>query len=112
MTAQEILHCLVLDSVANDYESLETIIEEVAVWATEERLQVTAKEITAALGQLIQAGQVAAYRVTATSKPEVLSSVNLDAPQADTYFYITPDGLKTNGRLADLWPRRHEGDRM
>lgn len=101
---------MVLDSVADDYESLDMIIEEVAKWSTAEYIQVNSGEIIAVLGQLLQAGQVAAYCLTSSPKPEVLASVNLDALQNDTYFYITPDGRNAGARFGALRFERSGGD--
>ncbi|HAX41887.1 MAG TPA: hypothetical protein DCY80_04925 [Solibacterales bacterium] len=109
LTEQEMLYCMVLDSVANDYESLETILEEVKEWANDEYIQVTTRLIIELLAQLLRGGEVVAYRLTTTSTPQVLASVNLDELHDDAYFFITPEGRKTAARLAGLWPRRSEG---
>ncbi len=101
---------MALDSVSNDYESFDMVLEMVTEMASEDHLRFAPSEIKATLNSLIEVGQVVAYRLSSTSAPEVLTSVNLDDLPEDTYFLITPEGRQAGARLAELWPKKSAGD--
>lgn len=88
---QDALEALVMDAIANDYESLAMIESEVAKWASEEGLCPTPEEIWKALSALMDKGFAKAYRITSTDVTEVQGQPDRRDLQ-DHYFLLTRDG--------------------
>jgi hypothetical protein len=81
----------VINVVANDYENLALIVDEVSAWASKEQVAVTRVAILHALHALIGEGLVDSYRFSQSSgqyEPADLASSNLD----ELWFYVSKRG--------------------
>jgi hypothetical protein len=83
---------LIIDAVANDYESFESITQQVQEWTQAEKaILISPEEIERGLAQAIAMGYVQAFRLSATSPPEV---VKFNATEiGELSFYRTRAGL-------------------
>lgn len=84
----ECLAVYVASSVANDYEPLQMIFEQVGKWFREDRQSVTEGEILDMLTSLIREDYVRAYRLS--PEPQLVTGV----PKrfTDVWFYATSKG--------------------
>ena len=95
----EVLKNLVLRAVADDYESLEKISEDIYLWASERSLKVGPRGILNALKDLIGEDYVRSYFLSA-GPPGSAEMVSFDENKLhDLWFYVTPRGKK---RVEDL----------
>lgn len=81
----------VLWAIADDYESLEIIFEEINKWRPKRSRGVTRQEIIRALKQIIREGSAQAYILS--SQPPYAQPVEFLAKDAEAlWFYVTPKG--------------------
>ena len=78
----------VLRAIADDYEGIKTIMNDVRSWNHESALDLS--DVVAALKTLVEPGLAMAYELS-TTKPA--RSVAFDIGRvSDSHFYITPEG--------------------
>ena len=78
----------VLNAIADDYESIEAIVETVQKFDSPE---ITADQISDALGELVKDGLAQAYELSPWPPHE--KSVDFDVGRVrELWFYITPKG--------------------
>jgi hypothetical protein len=83
----------VLEAVANDYESLECIVEQTTKLAQVKGFAVTRAEITRALRQRIHEKYIQPYLLS--SQPPYSQKVEFYPDRIDElWFYVTPKGKK------------------
>ena len=93
MSREQILREMVLSSVADDYESFELIEEQLARLAGEAKINFTADQLAAHLGDLIRDGLVRAYVLS--PQPPHVRVAEFSPERLDELWYLaTPDGLK------------------
>lgn len=95
MANAEFVRKLMMDVIADDYEHITIITEDVFRWAAEENETVTPDQIRHALQDLVRDHLAGAYRLTATPDPpqamtRIPSISEMD--DDDLYFYLTPEG--------------------
>ena len=89
-----IIRDLIMDSIADDFESFETICDSVDRWDSEKRnIKPDIFEVERGLLQLIEAGLANAYALTNTIekidlRDEILANLN------GLYFYLSREGLE------------------
>jgi hypothetical protein len=84
------------NAVANDYESFDTIVDEVMKWARAEGRSFRREDILEALRALIRDGYVRAYEMTPEPRVADFTPERLN----ELWFYATPIGKKlANGQL-------------
>jgi aryl-alcohol dehydrogenase-like predicted oxidoreductase len=83
-----------MDAIANDYEELGMIVDEVSAWAAERGISVTPEEILTALTGLVQTGLAKAYRLSSSHPPEEIHGLHRIERQTDYYFLLTPEGKR------------------
>lgn len=90
MEKTALLRSLVMDAIANDYEDFATIVEDVAAWASERDICVTAPEISASLFELVKSGLAKAYALSNSPREVQLN----DPPDGSEgwYFLLTKQG--------------------
>lgn len=101
MRRAELIRTLVLNDLADDYESLEHITAEVVRFGLTCGLQIGDAEIRATLVDLIATGLVKAYRLSPSPVEEVPSAIAM-ANLRDYYYWQTPRGREIH-KSAD-WP--------
>jgi hypothetical protein len=91
-TAHLDLPMMVLDIVANDYESFSTVIREVSEWAHQEQIFTSLDKIESTLRQLVADGVVLAYEYVANE--QCFRPVELGINIEGLYFYATAAGIE------------------
>jgi hypothetical protein len=93
MKRDELLREWAMEAIANEYEDLTTINQEVTTWASEAGHSVNAEEITEALLRLIDSGLAAAYMLS-TQKPVAKKLTGRPKPGevAKCHFLLTDEG--------------------
>lgn len=93
MDHHHILLEFVLEAVANDYESFDSIVEQTTNWAKEKGLAVTRAEITRALRQRIHEKYIQPYLLS--SQPPFSQKVEFNPDRiGELWFCVTPKGKK------------------
>lgn len=82
---------MILESVANDYEGLEQITDQIATWTVTSVDRLDVEKIRAALADAIQAGYVEAYEIDSTP-PHVIEISTTGASLDGNWFLITELG--------------------
>ena len=101
--SRQMLHDLVLEAMANDYESFDCILDQVSPWATGRGVSVTRREVAEAVERAILDGCAQAYLLSPQpphSQPVAFSSDRLD----DLWFHVTPKGMQRVKELETEWP--------
>lgn len=89
-----VIRDLIMDAIADDFESFDTIHECVNRWDSEDmNIHPDNSEIEKALFQLLEAGLADAYILTNTNKKIELSDIS-SANLKTFYFYLSPEGLR------------------
>jgi hypothetical protein len=91
MDRTQLLHALIMDAIANDYEPFDMIVQQVTTVASERGLVVNRNEIYIVLKELVDSGFAEAYDLSATSSNNgrILTAFE-GAP--DCYFLLTQKG--------------------
>ena len=88
---------LIIDAIANDYESFETIVHEVNTWSLEQGRHVDIGEIRDGLLELIQCGYAKAYSLSPTSDPMEIGISELRSRFESAYYLLTEQGKRSIG---------------
>jgi hypothetical protein len=109
MSRRELISLLILDVIADDYENLAKIVEELNGFASRCGLSLEHSEVSDALRGLIDAGLAKPYRLSQTHE-DVDREVrpNEVTELSDYYFWITDKGRLLHER-DDWWPFNEQG---
>src|SRR5271168_3304238 len=88
---QEQIRALVLQTISDDYESLEYIVEDLNQQPELEALAISAKEISEALESLVHGGLAASYCLSPTPPHATKVPFSYDLIE-DLWFYVTVSG--------------------
>jgi len=91
--ATQALHDLVLEAMANGYESFECVLEQVLPWASQRGIKAARSDVAKGLEWAIREGYAKAYLLSAQpphSQPVAFSRERLD----DLWYYVTPNGMQ------------------
>ena len=117
MDLNELIRMFILDVLADDYENLEKIYDEIHNFASRCDIAIGERDIDRELKSLIAAGLVEAYRLSPTAPPEKAFGVPPDDCLDQHYYWLTAEGLDlqraeypgwpfdANDRLRDDWPK-------
>ncbi len=97
----EFVEALVLNSIADDYEDFDRVLDEVTAWARFRGLQLTRNEVADALEMTVNTGRAQAYALSTVpprSTPVSFSTEKL----GELYFLLTPEGRRGFKNLEDL----------
>lgn len=84
---------LIMDAIADDFESFDTICESVDRWSSEEKaINPSVCEIERGLFQLLEAGLADAYILANTNKKIELGDIS-SSNLKKLYFYLSNEGL-------------------
>jgi hypothetical protein len=110
MDRNEILRMFILDVIADDYENLEKIQNEVGKLGIRAGLGIEPPEITRELIGLIKSGLVRAYRLSPTQPVEEVQGVPPPQEVDGLYYWLTDEGKEI--QLADYphWPFDETGN--
>lgn len=93
----------VLGAISDDYESLETLLVEIAYWAEQSGATVNIQEVVEALEGLIREGLAEAFSFPG-KPPWVAQSTPYSADHVgDLWFYVTPKGKQMAIALQEEW---------
>lgn len=92
----------VLGAISDDYESLETVLVEIAYWAAQSGATVNAQEVVEALGGLILGGYAQAFSFEYPYKEAVPTEYSADRVK-ELWFYVTPKGKQMAISLQEEW---------
>jgi hypothetical protein len=110
----DLIRCMVLNEICDDYENVDQIIlPSVARDCAKLGFVVERSQIVNALGVLIEDGLAKAYLLSGRKKPEELQGMpSLDVIEEDfkTYFYVTPKGMELHLSDDSWWPFDDEGN--
>lgn len=88
MASDELL-LMILESVANDYEQLDQIADQIAAWTGTPPNRLDIDKIRATLADAIECGYIAAYELNSTGPRAVRVAVD---PQAfDKHWFLITD---------------------
>ena len=109
MKRDELTAMFVLDVIADDYESLETIYREVSEFGERCGITFGSAEIRSALLNLIETDLARAYRLSPLRPGEEIVGVPVSSEIDDLYFLPTERGKEV--QLADFegWPFDERG---
>ena len=86
---------LVLNAIADDYESLEIILVDVGRWAGEDGITFDVHEVQASLVELVGTGLARAFEYDHAAKNYEMTSIPHPSDIAeDHWFYITSAGIQ------------------
>lgn len=89
-----IIRDLIMDAIADDFESFDTISDSVCRWASEAMdVEPSSEEIESGLVHLLESGLADAYVLTNTNRKVPISEVSLKGV-SDFYFYLSGKGLQ------------------
>jgi hypothetical protein len=98
----------ILNSVCDDYESYEYILDQLDKFSVEFRVFFTQDEVLCALRDLLAEELIAAYVLTPDSAPS-----RFTAPSSGLsahYYWITPSGMVLHQTPFEDWPFDQEGN--
>jgi hypothetical protein len=98
MAPDELL-LMILESVANDYEGLEQITDQIAMWTDTPVDRVDVEKIRAALADAVGSGYVEAYELNPTP-PHCIEISTTDASLDGKWFLITELGKARCGQTS------------
>lgn len=85
------LSTMIMDAIANDFESLESIYTQVETWAWSEGIRTTREDIVIALLDLLGRGYAKAYLLSPHDPPEITSELDVENIM-NSYFLLTNEG--------------------
>jgi hypothetical protein len=92
------LECLVLQSVANDYENFEMILSEIAKWTSMDATALNVDQIKDSLMKAIERENIKAYEYSEESRQFIAADADRKAIHS-LWFYITEQGKKQMQKL-------------
>jgi hypothetical protein len=85
MTSEELL-LMILEAVANDYEELDTITDQIAEWTETPRSELDTERVKATVADAIASGYISAYELS-PSKPHAVE-VSTAAQDLENYWFL------------------------
>ena len=110
MDLNEVLRMFILDVIADDYESLEKIQNEVRELGARAGLMIEPPEIVRGVTDLIHSGLVRTYRLSPTRPSEELPGVPLPEELGDLYYWLTEEGQALQLSEYQHWPFDETGN--
>ena len=92
------LECLVLQSVAVDYETFEMILSEIAKWTNMDATALNVDQIRDSLMKAIERENIKAYEYNEESRQFITTDADRKAIHS-LWFYITEQGKKQMQKL-------------
>jgi len=94
----------VLEVIADDYESLQEIYEEVTEFGLRCGIHIQQTEIVEELVRLIETHLAKAFRLSPTKPAEEINGVPPLNEIAECYFWVTPAGRRLQTSPSEDWP--------
>lgn len=107
VTRGELVRGFVLNTICEDYFNLAEIADCVAEDAARCGMEIGRGEIEKALGELVEADQARAYRLTSNNRPPeeyVGMPQGREIEERFVYFWITPKGAEQQSAECEWWP--------
>ncbi len=90
-----------MNSIADDYEDFDRILDEVTGWAGSRGLRLTRNEVADALERAVITGRAQAYALS-TVPPHATPVSFTTEKLGELYFLLTPEGREGLKNLEDL----------
>jgi hypothetical protein len=82
---------LIVDAAANDYENVQTVMEQVNEWATVEGIELSASDIVDAITEALEKGYLSSFEYSKASNSYEPQECNIDNID-ELYFLATKKG--------------------
>jgi hypothetical protein len=110
----ELIRMFVLDSISDDYEDRQKILDHVTGLSSRSGCSVTPEDVEIALAELVNGGLARAYRLSTKAPPVELAGMPPErselSPHDGCYFWVTPSGRALQTADFPDWPFRDDGE--